>query len=152
MRCRLIGLMLAVVPALMCVLIATRSMGEELPHGKWWRMGRAAEQLGLSDGERRELDDLFVQNRRTLIELKSALEKERFELDNLIERPSFDRAASMAQFKKLERARADLAAERFRFLLEVRNILGFERYQQLKSWFREFRENRRQGPNRGRRH
>ena len=46
MRCRLIRLMLAVVPALMCVLMATRSMGEELPHGKWWRMGRAAERLG----------------------------------------------------------------------------------------------------------
>jgi len=56
-----------------------------------------------------------------------------------------DEPSVMDQLGKMQEARAGLYAERFRVLLQVRKILGFERYQSLKLLFKEFRE-------KGRRH
>jgi len=118
------------------------SMGQKTPAGKWWRMPRVAEQLNLSDQEKQELDERYVDNRRKLIDLKSAVEKERFELENLMELETLDEAAVMNQYDRLEKARAKIAAERFRFLLEVRKVVGHERFQQLKIRFKKFRKER----------
>ncbi len=121
------------------------SMGQEMAPGKWWRMPRVSDRLDLSNEEKQALDDLFVNSRRKLIDLKSAVERERFELENLLEKEALDEKAVKEQLKKLEKARSDLANERFHYLLEVRKRLGFERYQQLRSLFGEFRETRRMG-------
>jgi Spy/CpxP family protein refolding chaperone len=120
--------------------------GQDILPGKWWHVPRLEKQLALSSEEITNLDDLFVNSRRKLIDLKSALQKERFELENLLEKESVDETAVTQQFKKLEKARSNLASERFRFLLEVRKILGLERYQRLRNSFREMRQKRPGGP------
>ena len=130
--------------------VPTNTLGSDTPPGRWWRLPQAVETLSLDDSEIEDLDNLFVQSRRKLIKLKSNVEKERFELDNLLDSPRLDESLVMAQFKRLEKARADLAAERFRFLLGVRKILGFERYEQIKLWFKESRQEKRKGPKRRR--
>jgi Spy/CpxP family protein refolding chaperone len=130
------------VPVLIWIFAPVNSLGARIPPGKWWRVPRVSEQLSLNDREKKELDALFVQSRRSLIDLKSTLEKERFELGILMEKETLDEDAIMVQFKKLERARANLAAERFHFFLEVRKILGSERFQSLRMLFKEFREKR----------
>jgi Spy/CpxP family protein refolding chaperone len=112
-------------------------MGDDILPGKWWHMPRVAKKLELSKEEKKELDDLFVKSRRRLIDLKSTIEKERFELENLLESETLDETATMEQFKKLEKAREDLSTERFSFLLKVRKYLGFGRYQYLKTFFGE---------------
>ncbi|MCD6571566.1 MAG: periplasmic heavy metal sensor [Deltaproteobacteria bacterium] len=127
------------ITILIWVISPAISFAEKTPPGKWWRIPRVSEHLNLSDQEKRELDKLYVDNRRKLIELKSILERERFELENLLEQETLDEAAVMEQFKKLEGARANLAIERFRFLLQVRKIIGFERFQRLKMLSRKFR-------------
>ena len=139
--------MLFLVPVIIWVFAPINAMGRDAAPGKWWRMPMAAEKLGIKDEEKKELDDLYVKSRRSLIDLKSAVEKERFELDNLIDQENLNENAVMEQFKKLEGTRANLATERFRFLLQVRKILGPERYQNLKMIFKEFREKRRHRKN-----
>jgi Spy/CpxP family protein refolding chaperone len=134
--------MLVVVPALLWILLPADSMGAPMSPGKWWRMPRVAEQLNINGKEKEQLDDLFIQSRRKMIDLKSTVEKERLELGILMDKEALDEDAVKAQFRDLERARANLAAERFRFLMEVRKILGAERFQGLKMLFREFREKR----------
>ena len=124
------------------VLFTGHAMAGGIPAGRWWRMPQASA-LKLTDAEKNEMDDLFVQNRRELIQLKSTVEKERFELENLFDGPAFDRSAAMAQYRKLEKARANLAEKRFRFLLRVREILGFDRYQLLKIEYRKYKERQR---------
>ena len=136
---------LGVILVVIWVFAPLVSIAQEIPPGKWWLIPRLSNQLELSNEEKRELDDLFVNSRRKLIDLKGALERERFELENLLEKETLNEMAVMEQFEKLEKARSDLAGERFRFLLQARKILGFERYQRLKSLFREFREKRRAG-------
>ncbi len=121
-------------------------MGElEIPHGKWWRMPEVAKKLDLTSKEQQKLNDLFVQSRRQLIDLKSNVEKEKLELEMILDQQNFDESACMDQFKKFEHARANLANERFRFLVEVRKLLGLDRYRQLKTEFRHRRMHRMKG-------
>jgi len=125
------------------------SSAQEIPPGKWWRLPQVTQHLNLSSEEKSQLDELFLQSRRRLIDLKSALERERFELDNLLEQETLDEKEVMDRFTKLEKARSNLSSERFQSLLEARKILGFERYQQLKRLFKEFKKGKRPGGRRG---
>jgi Spy/CpxP family protein refolding chaperone len=136
---RLKGILI-LMPALFWVFVPVDSQGARMPLGKWWRMPHVAAQLNLNGIEKEQLDDLFIQNRRKMIDLKSALEKERLELGILMDKEPLDEDAVKGQFKKLGQARANLAAERFRFLLAVRKILGAERFQSLKTFFWASRE------------
>ncbi|MFW5722083.1 MAG: Spy/CpxP family protein refolding chaperone [Desulfohalobiaceae bacterium] len=113
--------------------------GPEPPAGKWWRMPVVEEQLNLSPGMQDRLDELFQRNRHTLIRLKSDLERERLELDFLLDKRKIEEGAVASQYQRLDEVRSTLAREQFEYLLEVRKILGYERYQQLKQLFHEKR-------------
>jgi len=115
-------------------------MAKDFPPGKWWHNPQASEKLNLSDNEIKMLDKQFVDSRRKLIRLKSIVESERFEIDNLFDSENINQKEAMKQFDKLEQAKKNLSTERFRLLLEVRNILGLERFRQLK----EYKQLRRQ--------
>jgi hypothetical protein len=133
------------------VVLPANSLAQDVPSGKWWRLPRVAERLSLTDDEKGQLESLFVDNRRKLIDLKAGLERERFELENLLEGEELDEAVVMEQFKRLEGARTNLAREHFRFLLEVRKIVGFERFQSLKTFYRLWRQERERRESRPRR-
>ncbi len=113
---------------------------KDFPPGKWWHNPKASEKLNLSDEEIKMLDKQFVDSRRKLIKLKSIVESEQFELDNLFDSENINQKEAMKQFDKLGQAKKNLSTERFRLLLEIRNILGLERFRQLK----EYRQLRRQ--------
>ena len=107
-------------------------MAKDFPPGKWWHNPQASEKLNLSDKEIKMLDEKFVDSRRRLIKLKSIVESEQFEVDNLFDSENINQKEAMKQFDKLGQAKKNLSTERFRLLLEVRNILGLERFRQLK--------------------
>ena len=113
----------------------------QVPAGKWWHIPGVVKKLQLTDDHIKQLDEVFVQNRRKLIDFKSALEKERFELQNLLDKDRLDEKAVLDQFTKLQAARSKLEAERFSFLMEVRKILGRERFQHLETLVKDFRDN-----------
>jgi Spy/CpxP family protein refolding chaperone len=110
--------------------------------GKWWENPEMAEKLNLSDAEKAKLKEAFNNSRRKLIDLKSNVEKQRFELGTLLDKKTLDEAAVMQQFTKLEKARTELSRERFSYLLEARKILGQERYQTLKQEGKKRRSSR----------
>ena len=124
---------------LVFVISPAMVMAKDFPPGKWWHSPQAAEKLNLNDEEIKMLDKQFVDSRRKLIKLKSIVESEQFELDNLFDSKSINKKETMKQFDKLQQAKNNLSTEHFRVLLEVRNILGLERFRQLK----EHREMRR---------
>jgi Spy/CpxP family protein refolding chaperone len=115
-------------------------MAKDFPPGKWWHNPQASEKLNLSDEEIKMLDKQFVDSRRKLIKLKSIVESERFEIDNLFDSENINQKEAMKQFDKLQQAKKNLSTEHFRLLLEVRNILGLDRFRQLK----EYKQLRRQ--------
>ena len=120
------------------VLSPVMAAAQEVPAGKWWYNSKIQQNLPLSKKEIKQLDKLFAGSRRKLIKLKSDVEQEQFELDQLLNEKDVNDAAVKKQFQKLEKARNKLANERLKFVVGVRNILGYERFQQLKSNYKKW--------------
>ena len=124
---------------LMIYLIApVIAAGQDVPTGKWWYNPQIQKNLNLSKKEVGKLDKLFANSRRKLINLKSKVENEQFELDQLLGQNKVNDAKVKKQFQKLEKARSKLATERLQFVIGVRNLLGPERFQQLKSSYKKW--------------
>jgi Spy/CpxP family protein refolding chaperone len=111
---------------------------QDVPSGKWWYNPKIQKNLDLSKKEINQLDQLFAKSRRKLIKLKSEVENEQFELDQLLGQEKVNDAKVKKQFQKLEKARNKLANERLDFVIGVRNILGQDRFQQLKSNYQKW--------------
>ena len=107
--------------------------GQDVPTGKWWYNPKIQENLNLNKNEVGQLDKLFANSRRKLIKFKSEVEHQQFELDQLLGQKTVNDAKVKKQFQKLEKARNKLANERLQFVIGVRNLLGPDRFQQLKS-------------------
>jgi Spy/CpxP family protein refolding chaperone len=113
--------------------------GQDVPSGKWWYNQKIVQNLNLTQKEIRQLDQLYVSSHRKLIKLKNAVEREQFELDTLLGQKTVDDTKVRKQFKRLESARTDLANERLGFIIRVREIIGVERFQQLKTSYKKWR-------------
>jgi Spy/CpxP family protein refolding chaperone len=104
---------------------------QEERRGLWWRSAELAHELQLTEDEIEQLEQFFEASRLKMTELKNGVESEQVKLQTLLERRDFDEAAVMAQHERLENARSKLARERFAFFVEVRKIVGHERFLQL---------------------
>jgi Spy/CpxP family protein refolding chaperone len=116
-----------------------------MPRGKWWKSPEVAERLRLTPDEKEKLDTQYLEHRQQMIDLRAQVAKERLELEQLFDSTKFDSAACMDSFKKLEKAHVNLATERFKFLVQVREMLGLERFQELKAEFWKHLRQRREG-------
>jgi Spy/CpxP family protein refolding chaperone len=112
---------------------------QDVPAGKWWYNPTIQKNLNLTKKEVGQLDQLFAKSRRKLIKLKAEVENEQFELDQLLSQKKVNDAKVKSQFQKLEKARNKLANERLQFVIGVRNILGPERFQKLKTNYKKWR-------------
>jgi Spy/CpxP family protein refolding chaperone len=119
-------------------MLPAAGFGQDMPAGKWWHNPGIVQELNLSKNDTKRLDGLYADSRRRLIELKNDVEKEQFELDQLMSSRKADDQAVRKQFKRLEQARSNLANERFRFVMGVRDILGQERFEQLKASYKKW--------------
>ena len=93
---------------------------------------------------------LFVNLYFNLINLKSDVEIEQFELETLIEEKTLNEDAALEQYKRLEKARVKLGTERFRFFVEIRKIIGYERFHELLAFNKHRRQKERLSRNRNR--
>lgn len=123
--------MRAIFVVLAILLLADQIMAQEAPKGRWWRFPEVVSALGLTGSEIQQLEQAYEQSRRQMIGLKSKVEREQFELSNLIEQRKFDEAAIRTQNRNLEKARSDLADAKFAFVIDVRRIIGAQRFQKL---------------------
>ncbi len=129
------------IAALLVLLISLPGViaAQDVPSGKWWYNKKVVQNLNLTPKEVRQLDELYEDSHRKLIDLKSAVKREQFELDTLLGKEPVDDAKVRKQFKRLEKARTDLANERLGFVIRVREIIGAERFQQLKTSYKDWR-------------
>lgn len=123
-----------IIGMLVCTVLlvgACLAWGQDVKPGKWWRHSEVSRDLGLTRQEQRELDDLYARNRDSLIDIKADLEKERSRLSDIMDREPFNEAAANAQLRRVEEKQQRLTSERMRYLIEVRKILGPERFRTL---------------------
>jgi chromosome segregation ATPase len=124
------------VLVLLAVFLPGNLLAQEMMHGKWWNNKEVAEEMGLTDSERKSLDKEYTDSRRRMIDLKSKVEKERLELDIALDKKDADKEQISNRYEKLEKARSELSRERFRLLTEMRDIVGVDRFHELKSMHR----------------
>jgi Spy/CpxP family protein refolding chaperone len=133
---------------LMLIFLVTPAlvMGQGMMPGKWWYNPQVSKELNLSKDEISRLEKSYRDSRRKLIDLKSSVERERFELENLLEDEAIDEAVVKNQFRKLEKEREKLASERFDFVMNVRKIMGKERFRKMKMFHEKTRHDRSRYP------
>lgn len=119
------------------VFLPATLMAQERMHGKWWHDKSIVQGLELTDSQQKELDGRYTEGRRRMIDLKYELEKQRFELDLLLGTDDAEKQQILERFDSLEQARNKLSRARFEMLLEVREIIGAERFQELKTVHRD---------------
>ncbi len=129
---------LAILAATMLFLFPAICQAKEIPPGRWWHIPYFADQLNITDKQKEEFDKLFDHNRDRLAELKKQMEQEKSELLKVIDQEHLNESTAIAQMKKLESTRTLLAATRFTYLLEVRKLLGHERFERLKILYRNW--------------
>ena len=103
------------------------------PPGKWWETPDIAKDLNLTTEEQKQLDALYSENGRKMVDLHSQIQKERIELEKLFDAETLNEAECLNQFKKIQNAREHRAAEKFSFILNVRKLMGKDRFQRLKA-------------------
>ncbi len=113
------------------LLIAVNAFAQSAPSGRWWRSPRIVKALNLTGGEIQQLEKAYGKSRREMIRLKNKVEKEQFELENMMGQRKVNDADIRKQNRKLEKARSDLADAKFAFVIDVRRIIGHARFQQL---------------------
>ena len=118
---------------------------ERIPLGKWWQNPAGVQKLNLTQEEIDTLDTAFNTRARKFMQLKHAIELEQFELNNLMEGKTLDEPALTAQFNKLESARANLSRERFQYFVQIRKILGPDRFQKIKTLRQRIKQQRKNG-------
>jgi Spy/CpxP family protein refolding chaperone len=129
-----------------------RMLGPEGPGGRWWNNPKIVDQLKLTDDQRKDMDQILLQHRESLIDLHANLEKAELAMEPLLNADQPNEQAVLAQIDQIAQARAELEKANARFLLAIRAKLTPDQYKQLKTLREErgMRQFRMRGrPNRG---
>src|SRR5271154_323709 len=110
--------------------------------GRWWDNPNAAQQVGITDDQKKKMDDIFQQHKLQLIDLKAALEKQETVLQPMIEADQPDEAKILSQIDAIAQARAELEKANARMLFGIRTVLTADQWKKLRSMAQ-------QGPPRG---
>jgi Spy/CpxP family protein refolding chaperone len=113
-----------------------------MEHGRWWNNPRVAQQIGITDDQKKKMDDIFQQHRLKLIDLNASLEKQEAIMHPLIEADQPDESKILSQIDAIAQARAELEKDRARMLFSIRQTLTPDQWKKLQAFVH-------QGPQRG---
>jgi periplasmic protein CpxP/Spy len=106
-------------------------------HGRWWDNPRVAQQVGITDDQKKKMDDIFQQSRLRLIDLKAGLEKQEAIMQPLIEADQQDEGKILSQIDAIAQARAELEKANARMLFEIRKTLTPDQWKKLQAMAHE---------------
>jgi Spy/CpxP family protein refolding chaperone len=109
---------------------------------RWWNIPQYMDALQLTNSEMQQLDQVYEASKLDMIKLKGQVEAARLKLEFMMEKEDLDQSAMEAQYDRLDAARSALGKNRFAFFVEVRKIIGPQRFSQLMEIFKERRKNR----------
>ncbi|MGB9032857.1 MAG: Spy/CpxP family protein refolding chaperone [Acidobacteriaceae bacterium] len=116
--------------------------------GRWWNDPQLAQQLNLTDQQKHQMDDIFLQSRLKLIDLNANLEKQETLLHPMIEADQPDEAKILGQIDAVAQARADLEKANAHMLFDIRKTLTPDQWQKLKAMREEHRSGKMMGDGR----
>jgi periplasmic protein CpxP/Spy len=101
--------------------------------GRWWDNPQLAQQLNITDQQKKQMDDIFLQHRLKLIDLNASLEKQETLLHPMIEADQPDETKILSQIDAVAQARAELEKANARMLFDIRKTLTPDQWQKLKT-------------------
>ncbi len=107
--------------------------------GRWWNDPQMVQQLNLTDQQKKQMDDIYLQHRLKLIDLFANLQKQETLLHPMIEADQPDEAKILSQIDAVAQARADLEKANARMLFDIRKTLTPDQWQKLKTMRSEHR-------------
>ncbi len=117
-----------------------RAFGPRGLHGPWWDNPEVAQKIGLTDDQKKKIDDIVQQHRLKLVDLDATLKKEEITMEPLVNSDQPDEAKLLAQIDKVAQARAELEKANARMLLGVRRVLTTDQWKKLKEEHHGFRD------------
>ncbi|MGA2832633.1 MAG: Spy/CpxP family protein refolding chaperone [Terracidiphilus sp.] len=111
-----------------------RAFGSQDGHGRWWNNPKAVERLKLTDEQRKAFDNIFLEHREKLIDLRASLQKAELALEPLMGNDQPDEARILAQIDKVAQARAELEKANAAFLLAIRAKLTPEQWKLIQAF------------------
>jgi Spy/CpxP family protein refolding chaperone len=109
------------------------AFGPQSAQGRFWNNPRLVEKLKLTDVQRKEFDDIYLQHREKLIDLRANLQKAELALEPLMSDSQPNEAKILAQIDKIAQARAELEKANAAFLLAIRSKLTAEQWTELQA-------------------
>ena len=110
--------------------------------GRWWDNPDVAQQVGITDDQKKKMDDIFQQNKLKLIDLKAAVEKQEAIMEPLIQADQPDEAKILSQIDAIAQARAELEKANARMLLGIRTTLTPDQWKKVRAMVQTRMESR----------
>jgi periplasmic protein CpxP/Spy len=101
--------------------------------GRWWNNPEIAQQIGLTDDQKKQMRDIFQQHRLQLIDLNATVEKDEVMLRPLLEADQLDEAKILSQIDAIAQARADLEKANARMLFGIRKVLTPDQWKKVQA-------------------
>jgi protein CpxP len=114
--------------------------------GRWWDDPQMAQQMNITDQQKKQMDDIFLQHRLKLIDLHANLEKQETLLQPMIEADQPDEAKILSQIDAVAQARAELEKANAHMLFDIRKTLTPDQWQKMKVMREEHHKMMRRGP------
>jgi periplasmic protein CpxP/Spy len=123
-----------------------RALGPQGRGGRWWNEQALIEKLKLTEDQRKAMDQILLEHREKLIDLRAAVEKAEVGMQPMMRDDQPNEAKILAQIDRLAQARAELEKGNARFLLALRAKLTPEQWKTLRALREEHREWRQPPP------
>jgi Spy/CpxP family protein refolding chaperone len=101
--------------------------------GKWWQNSDIVKQLQITDAQVSQLDQIFLDHRKRLIDNGAEMEKQDLKLQTLLDDDVPNEAQINAQVDQVLDARGKLEREYTTMNLDLRKVLSLAQWRQLKS-------------------
>jgi Spy/CpxP family protein refolding chaperone len=106
-------------------------------HNPWFRYGvslmlRNADRLGLSDVQKKQLDDIRIRYSKEIVKQNAELEIAKIDLEALLNKSEFNLSEVKDALKKVESAKTQIKYLRVEAFVEARKVLTNEQKSDLK--------------------
>lgn len=103
-------------------------LGPPGAQGRFWNNPKVVERLKLTDVQCKEFEEIYMQHRENLIDLRANLQKAELALEPLVRDAQPNQTRILAQIDKIAQARAELEKANAAYLLAIRSKLTTEQW------------------------
>lgn len=138
------GVVLASLWAALCVPLAAQDSDMkrldllDLP-GKWWKHDRVVTELKLTPAQIEQIDAVFVEHRKKLVDGKARLEKLLLDFQQISDQADVNREQALQLVDQIAQARAEMVRNTILMQLDIRDRLTPEQRVELKRLKEELR-------------